>query len=147
MDEQTIQSLVKLIQESKMPEWWCSYAGQLAYNLQVHTKGLMFDKVTRLYPNEHPESQQHCINSYESITKGSIWKAINNIVRVFNNSSYNIQISEKTKAIIEEYQESEGSLFSQFLEDWIKYAVATDPNGKAKQRPKWWILSMQKKSF
>jgi uncharacterized protein YueI len=129
MDEQTIQSLVKLIQESKMPEWWCSYAGQLAYNLQVHTKGLMFDKVTKLYPNEHPDSQQHCINSYESITKGSIWKAINNIVRVFNNSSYNIQISEKTKALIEEYQQSEGSLFSQFLEDWIKYAVATDPNG------------------
>lgn len=129
MDEQQIQALVKLIQESKMPEWWSSYAEQLAYNLQVHTKGLMFDKVTRLYPNEHPESQQHCINSYESITKGSIWKAINNIIRVFNNSSYNIQISEKTREVIEEYQDSEGSLFSQFLEDWIKYAVATDPNG------------------
>lgn len=129
MDEQTIQQLVKLIQESKMPEWWNSYAGQLAYNLQVHTKGLMFDKITRLYPNEHPDSQQHCINSYESITKGSIWKAINNIIRVFNNSSYNIQISEKTKAVIEQYQDNEGSLFSKFLEDWIKYAVATDPNG------------------
>lgn len=129
MDEQTIQQLVKLIQEAKMPEWWSSYAGQLAYNLQVHTKGLMFDKITRLYPNEHPDSQQHCINSYESITKGSIWKAINNIIRVFNNSSYNIQISEKTKALIEDYQDNEGSLFSQFLEDWIKYAVATDPNG------------------
>jgi hypothetical protein len=129
MDEQTIQQLVKLIQEAKMPEWWNSYASQLAYNLQVHTKGLMFDKITRLYPNEHPDSQQHCINSYESITKGSIWKAINNIIRVFNNSSYNIQISDKTRALIEEYQDNEGSLFSQFLEDWIKYAVATDPNG------------------
>jgi hypothetical protein len=129
MDEQTIQVLVKLIQESKMPDWWLKYAEQMAYNLQVHTKGLMFDKVTRLFPNEHPDSQRHCINSYESITKGSIWKAINNIVRVFNNSSYNIQISEKSKALIEKYQESEGSLFSQFLEDWIKYAVATDPNG------------------
>jgi len=121
--------LVKMIQESKMPEWWMNYAGQLAYNLQVHTKGLMFDKITGLYPNEHPDSQRHCVNSYESITKGSIWKAINNIIRVFNNSSYNIQISDKTKSIIEQYQDSEGSLFSQFLEDWIKYAVATDPNG------------------
>lgn len=112
-----------------MPGWWTDYAAQLAYNLQVHTKGLMFDKITGLYPNEHPDSQKHCISSYESITKGSIWKAINNIIRVFNNSSYNIQISEKTRGIIEEYQDSEGSLFSQFLEDWIKNAVATDPNG------------------
>jgi hypothetical protein len=129
MDEQEIQGLVKLIMEAKMPEWWTKYASQLAYNLQVHTKGLMFDKITGLYPNEHPDSQKHCINSYESITKGSIWKAINNIIRVFNNSSYNIQISEKTRNVIEEYQDSEGSLFSQFLEDWIKNAVATDPNG------------------
>lgn len=130
MDEQQITELVKMIQESKMPEWWTNYACQLAYNLQVHTKGLMFDKVTGLYPNEHPDSQRHCINSYESITKGSIWKAINNIIRVFNNSSYNLQgLSEKTKAIIEQYQESEGSLFSQFMEDWIRYAVAEDPNG------------------
>lgn len=129
MDEQTIQQLVKLIQEAQMPKWWSDYASQLAYNLQVHTKGLMFDKVTGLYPNEHPDSQKHCVSSYESITKGSIWKAINNIIRVFNNSSYNIQISEKTKAVIEEYQDSEGSLFSQFLEDWIKNAVASDPNG------------------
>ena len=112
-----------------MPEWWMNYADQLAYNLQVHTKGLMFDKVTGLYPNEHPDSQKHCINSYESITKGSIWKAINNIIRVFNNSSYNIQISEKTREVISAYQDTEGSLFSQFLEDWIKNAVATDPNG------------------
>lgn len=124
-----IMQLVKIIQEEKTPEWWRDYASQIAYNLQVHTKGLMFDKITGLYPNEHPDSQKHCINSYESITKGSIWKAINNIIRVFNNSSYNIQISDKTRKVIEEYQDSEGSLFSQFLEDWIKNAVATDPNG------------------
>lgn len=129
MDEQTIAALVKKIGEDRMPDWWVHYASQLSYNLQVHTKGLLFDKVTGLYPNEHPDSQKHCINSYESITKGSIWKAINNIIRVFNNSSYNIQISDRTRAVIEEYQDSEGSLFSQFLEDWIKYAVATDPNG------------------
>ncbi len=130
MDETQIAALVKLIQEGKMPQWWTNYASQLAYNLQVHTKGLMFDKITGLYPNEHPESQKHCINSYESITKGSIWKAINNIIRVFNNSSYNIGgISDKTRKLIEEYQDSEGSLFSQFLEDWIKNAIATDPNG------------------
>lgn len=129
MDETQIAELVKLIVEAKMPKWWSDYAAQLAYNLQVHTKGLMFDKITNLYPNEHPESQRHCISSYESITKGSIWKAINNIIRVFNNSSYNIQISEKTRKIIESFQTTEGSLFSQFLEDWIKNAVATDPNG------------------
>lgn len=129
MDETSIIELVKLIQNSKMPEWWTRYAAQLAYNLQVHTKGLMFDKITGLYPNEHPESQKHCVESFEPITKPSIWKAINNVIRVFNNSSYNIQISEKTRKLIETYQESEGSLFSQFLEDWIKSAVATDPNG------------------
>jgi len=124
-----LSNIVQLIEESSMPRWWTDYASQIAYNLQVHTKGLMFDKITGLYPNEHPDSQKHCISSYESITKGSIWKAINNINRVFNNSSYNIQISNKARSVIEQYQESEGSLFSQFLEDWIKNAIATDPNG------------------
>lgn len=129
MDETLLAKLMTLIQEGKMPDWWKNYAAQMAYNLQVHTKGLMFDKITGLYPNEHPESKKHCIQSYESITKGSIWKAINNINRVFNNSSYSIQVSEKTRLVIEKYQEGEGSLFTQFLEDWIKYAVAEDPNG------------------
>lgn len=124
-----LEPIVKLIQEGKMPDWWVKYAEQISYNLQVHTKGQMLDKITGLYPHEHPESQRHVVQSYESITKGSIWKAINNIIRVFNNSSYNIQISEKTRAIIEEYQKNEGSFFSQFLESWIKYAVAEDPNG------------------
>lgn len=129
MDEEQIRQLVKYIQESKMPEWWLKIADQLAYNLQVHTKGLIFDKITGLYPHEHPESHKHCVTSFEPITKASIWKAINNIVRIFNNSSYNIKISDKTKQIIEEYQKDEGSFFSQFMEDWIKYAVANDPNG------------------
>jgi hypothetical protein len=124
-----LDPIVKLIEEGKMPEWWTSYAAQISYNLQVHTKGQMLDKVTGLYPHEHPDSQRHVVQSYESITKGSIWKAINNIIRVFNNSSYNIQISDKTRSIIEEYQRNEGSFFSQFLESWIKYAVAEDPNG------------------
>lgn len=124
-----LSKLLKIVQESKRDQWWLDYAGQISYNLQVHTKGLMFDKITVLFPNEHPDSQKHCIDSYESITKGSIWKAINNIIRVFNNSSYSIQISDKTKEVIEEYQQSEGSLFSQFLEDWIKNAIAVDPNG------------------
>ncbi len=127
--EDQLDYIAKLILEYKMPAWWVNYVSQLAYNLQVHTKGLMLDKITGLYPNEHPESQQHCIKSYESITKGSIWKAINNIIRIFNNSSYSIQISDATKKVIEDYQDIEGSLFSQFLEDWIKYAIATDPNG------------------
>lgn len=129
LSEEILTPIVKLIEEAKMPQWWVDYAAQISYNLQVHTKGQMLDKVTGLYPHEHPESQRHVVQSYESITKGSIWKAINNIIRVFNNSSYNIQISEKTKGIIEEYQKNEGSFFSQFLESWIKYAVAEDPNG------------------
>ncbi len=129
MDEQQIIEFIKLILNAKLPQWWKDYAGQIAYNLQVHTKGLMFDKVTGLYPHEHPDSQRHCIQSYESITKGSIWKAINNIIRVFNNSSYKIEVSDKAKELLQQYSDKEGSFFSEFLEDWIRYAVATDPNG------------------
>ena len=99
MDENLIAELIQQILAAKMPEWRSNYANQIAYNLQVHTKGLMLDKVTHLNPNEHPDSRKHCIQSYESITKGSMWKAINNVIRVFNNSSYNIQISEKTKSV------------------------------------------------
>lgn len=124
-----LEKMVKLFEEEKMPAWWVTMAKQIADNLQVHTGGRLFDKITGLYPNEHPDSRKHCIESYETITTPSIWKAINNIIRVFNNSSYNIKLSEKTKKVIEEYQVSEGSLFSQFLEDWIRYAIAEDPNG------------------
>jgi len=129
MDQALVATMISRAESGKMPEWWTRYTDQLAYNLQVHTKGLMFDKIINLFPNEHPDSHKHCVNSYESVTKSSIWKSINNIIRIFSNSSYNIQISEKARKLIEEYQQNDGNLFSNFLNDWIKNAVAEDPNG------------------
>jgi hypothetical protein len=129
LQEDFLKQIVSIIEKPRMPQWWLDYAAQIAYNLQVHTKGLLFDKITGLYPHEHPDSNKFVVQSFEPITKGSIWKAINNIIRVFNNSSHNVDISDTLKTFLEDYDKNEGSFFSQFLDSWIKYAVAEDPNG------------------
>lgn len=101
---------------------------RICKNLQVHTKGLLFSKVDTLFPHEHPDSKIHCINTYEAITKGSIWKAINNVIRIFSNSSFNVSASDSTIEFINNTNFTEQNLFSFFLEQWSHTGVATDPN-------------------
>jgi hypothetical protein len=78
LSDEEIVKLLKVAYESKLPVWKVDYMAGICKNLQVHTKGLLFSKVDTLFPNEHPDSKAHCINTYEPITKGSIWKAMSN---------------------------------------------------------------------
>lgn len=126
--EEEIVKLLKKAYDSRLPQWKADYMAGICKNLQVHTKGLLFSKVDTLFPNEHPDSKAHCINTYEPITKGSIWKAINNLVRIFSNSSFTVSASESTLEVINSDQFSGQNLFSFYLNKWIENAIATDPN-------------------
>ena len=123
-----IAKLLKIAYESKLPQWKLDYMAGICKNLQVHTKGLLFSKVDTLFPHEHPDSKAHCINTYEPITKGSIWKAINNIARIFYSSSFKISASDNTLGFINESKFDGKNLFSFFLKKWNEWAIATDPN-------------------
>lgn len=127
--EAEIEKLVNVAYKSRLPQWELDYMANIRNNLQVHTKGLLFSKVDTLFPNEHPDSKAHCINTYEPITKGSIWKAINNIGRIFSNSSFPVSASEATLDYINKNIFEGENLFTYYLQDWIDNTIATDPNG------------------
>jgi hypothetical protein len=59
------------------------------YQTQVHSVGYVYDKVVSLFPNEEKGNTQFVIDSYEPITKGSFWRGIDNLKRVFNKTSIN----------------------------------------------------------
>jgi hypothetical protein len=128
LSDEEIVKLLKVAYESKLPVWKVDYMAGICKNLQVHTKGLLFSKVDTLFPNEHPDSKAHCINTYEPITKGSIWKAINNIGRIFSNSSFTVSASDKTLEAVNETVFNGKNLFSFFLDKWTENAIASDPN-------------------
>ena len=135
----TDQDIVKLIKEAlsaKIPEWKADYFQRICNKLQVHTKGLLFSKVDSLFPNEHPDSKDHCINTYEPITKGSIWKSINNITRVFTNSSFTVSASEEVIKFINADNFLGQNLFSWFVTKWIEFSITSDPNGYIAIYPK-----------
>lgn len=127
-EEAEIQKLIKKAHNAKLPEWKKNYLKKIADNLMVHTKGTLFSKVDTLFPNEHPDSKAHCINSYEPITKGSIWKGINDVIRIFSNSSFSVSASDKTLEWANNPDFDGTTLFSWFLEKWVNEAIAKDPN-------------------
>jgi hypothetical protein len=131
-----IVQLIKKAVQFDMPQWKKDYMSRICNNLQVHSKGLLFTKVDTLFPNEHPESKNHCVNTYEPITKASIWKAINNITRIFSNSSFSVSASDGTIAFINSSNFCNQNLFSFFLQQWIDAAIATDPNSLCAVYPK-----------
>lgn len=83
IDPALIPALIKNAETKTVDKWKKTYYKKVARELQVHTKGQLFKKVNTLFPNEHPDSKAHCIATYEPITKGSVWKGINNLKRIF----------------------------------------------------------------
>lgn len=128
LNDDEIAKVLKMSFEAKMPGWKQEYMERICRNLQVHTKGLLFSKVDTLFPHEHPDSKAHCVNTYEPITKGSIWKGINGIIRIFYSSSFVISASDNTLELINDDWFEGKNLFSYFLDEWADNAIATDPN-------------------
>src|SRR5438128_2013345 len=116
LSQEEINAVIKKAYEAKLPDWKKTYYERIANNLQVHTKGLLFSKVDTLFPHEHPDSKLHCINTYEPITKGSVWKGINNIIRIFSNSSFTVSASDETLEYCNKPQFEGANLFNWFLE-------------------------------
>jgi hypothetical protein len=121
--------LIRAAQAYKLPQWKKDFLQKVRDQLQVHTKGQLFSKIDTLFPNEHPDSKAHCVATYEPITKGSIWKGINNLYRIFSNSSFTIDVGEELRQWIEDYEYEGENLLSHFVKMWLHKAVAEDPNG------------------
>lgn len=121
--------MIKSARDNQLPKWKLEWFKKVATNLQVHTKGQLFTKVDTLFPNEHPASKKHCIDTYEPITKGSIWKGINNLSRIFSNSSFNITTGDELREWLEEYNHEGSNALTLFVDMWISKAIAEDPNG------------------
>lgn len=124
-----IPALIKKSEEKRLQSWKKEYFERVAKNLQVHTKGQLFDKVDTLFPNEHQASKDHALKTYEPITKGSIWKAINNVNRIFANSSFSITVSDELNQFLTDYEWKGQNLLDVYLEMWINHSLAEDPNG------------------
>lgn len=129
IDRQKIPDLIKASELKRLENWKKNYFEKIAKALQVHTKGQLFSKVDTLFPNEHPDSKAHCLATYEPITKSSIWKGINNLLRIFSSSSFSINVGEDLEKWLAEYEHEGHNLLNYFLQEWIHKAVAEDPNG------------------
>lgn len=99
------------------------YFKKLKTELQVHTMGKLFDKTLTLFSNEDPESAKFVLNSYEAITKGSIWRGIDQLSRIFNNSGFQVIGDAETIAKLNEV-----NFFSDYVNEFINITTAKDPN-------------------
>lgn len=124
------KALVSFVANSKLPEWQVSLFKKNAEAVQVHSQGQLFYKINALFPNENPESQKHRVLSFESITEPSFGRAANNVNRIFKNSSYTCEASEKTIEIANGHTFEEQNFFNWFLDEWVKWALKEDPNSR-----------------
>jgi hypothetical protein len=138
IDKAQIPAMVKRVDNQRVPDWKKEYFARTAKNLQVHTKGHLFDKVDTLFPNESPDSKEHCMKSYEPITRGSIWKGINNLKRIFLHSSFSFTVGDALGDWLKDYTWKGQTLQHYFLELWVSKAVAEDPNGMFVVYPPEW---------
>lgn len=129
IDRDQIPVLIKASEVKKLAGWKKDYFEKVAKALQVHTKGQLFAKVDTLFPNEHPDSKAHCLATYEPITKSSIWKGINNLLRIFSSSSFSINVGDDVNKWLAEYEYDGHNLLNYFLQEWVHKAIAEDPNG------------------
>jgi hypothetical protein len=96
---------------------------KIAKEIQVHTKGKLFDKIIDVFQNEDPEATRHVLGTYEPFTKNSIWKGIININKILSNTGYevsgNADVLEQLKKL---------NFYEDFRNLFINIGVATDPN-------------------
>ena len=124
------KELVSFVISAKLPEWQRKLFKQYAEAVQVHSQGEIFYKIDRLFPNEHPESKEHRILSFESVTEASFGRAANNVNRIFKNSSYSVEASESVLALSTAHNFDGLNFYSWFLDEWVKIALKQDSNAR-----------------
>jgi hypothetical protein len=122
--EENIRELVEMVNsgalKSSAPY---NHWAVLKKDLQVHTQGKLFEKVITVYENEDVNATKFVLNTYEPVTKGSIWKGIDNVGRIFKNTGFDISASEQTMEFINESEYKD-----KIIDNFVKKSIATDPN-------------------
>jgi len=122
--EENIRELVEMVNsgalKSSAPY---NHWAVLKKDLQVHTQGKLFEKVITVYENEDVNATKFVLNTYEPVTKGSIWKGIDNVGRIFKNTGFDISASEETMEFINESEYKD-----KIIDNFVKKSIATDPN-------------------
>jgi hypothetical protein len=125
----TDEELVAFVLKQKLPEWQKKLFKRNAEAIQVHSQGQIFFKLDRLFPNEASESKDHRILAFESVTEASFGKAVNNINRIFKNTSYSFEASDKSTEQAEQLFEGD-NFFQWFLDEWTTWALKEDANSR-----------------
>ncbi len=111
------------VEKQEMPYYQKYYFDKVKTELQVHTEGKLFTKIVDVFQNEDPESRAFVLETYEAVTKGSIWRGIDNISRIFNHTGFDISGDERT---IEKLNQSK--FFTKYVQGFITTTTAKDPN-------------------
>lgn len=124
------KALIKFVLAATLPEWKKKLFKKFSDAIQVHSQGQIFYKIDRLFPNETPEAKAHRILSFESVTEASFLRAANNVNRVFKNSSYSVEASEKTIDLLTPHNYDDDNFYNWFLDQWTEVALKTDANAR-----------------
>lgn len=128
MDFADVNAIVSFVTTQKLQDWQKTLFKKYADEVQVHSQGQLFYKLDTLFPNENPASKETRMLSFEPITKASFNKGVSNVYRMFSNSSYSADMSEKTAQYLAETKFDNQDLFSYFLELWTTTALKQDAN-------------------
>lgn len=126
----TLDELVKFVLSAKLPDWQVKLFKQNADAVQVHSEGQIFYKIDQLFPNEDPGSKDHRILAFESITEASFSMAANNINRIFKNSSYTVEASDKVADLASQHLYEGQNFYQWFLDEWVRVSLKEDPNAR-----------------
>lgn len=126
----TDEEVVAYVLKQKLPEWQKKLFKKNADAIQVHSQGHIFFKLDRLFPNEAAESKDHRILAFESVTEASFGKAVNMINRIFKNTAYSFEASDKAIDRANENMFEGESFFQWFLDEWTTWALKEDANAR-----------------
>ncbi|CAA7196742.1 hypothetical protein [Chryseobacterium potabilaquae] len=100
-----------------------NYWNKKKLDLQVHTKGKMYEKTMTVFKNEEPSASHFVMETYEPITKSSIWKGIDNISRIFKNTGFDITTDAKTSRFI-----AQSDIKEKIIDNFVNGSMSSDPN-------------------
>lgn len=122
--EENVSELIKKIignrEESAFP---FNYWNKKKLDLQVHTKGKLYEKTFTVFKNEEPAASSFVAGTYEPVTKSSIWKGIDNISRIFKNTGFDITSDAETSMFI-----ANSGIKEKIIDNFINGSMSTDPN-------------------
>lgn len=93
------------------------------YALQVHTKGYFYKDIITAYESDDPKAIGHVVKTFRPITKGSIWKGVDNISRIFHKTGIIANGDLKTRLELDKM-----GFFNDYINDFINITCTKDPN-------------------